>query len=83
MTSPFDKQIGGSHYSNMVIQPTEFIIKNKLPFVEGNAIKYICRHRFKNGKEDVEKAIHYLEMLLEEYDEPEKDALLYGTTMSS
>jgi hypothetical protein len=48
-----------------VIQPAEFINKNKLLFAEGNAIKYICRHNHKGGEEDVKKAIHYLEMILE------------------
>jgi hypothetical protein len=70
MTNPkffmdvLDKQIGGSHYQNFAIQPAEFINKNKLLFAEGNAIKYICRHTYKGGKEDILKAIHYLEMIL-------------------
>tara|TARA_R100000781_G_scaffold82542_1_gene50852 strand:- start:985 stop:1191 length:207 start_codon:yes stop_codon:yes gene_type:complete len=59
------KQVGGNHYKNMKIQPAEFINKNGLQFAEGNAIKYICRHKYKNGEEDVRKAIHYLEMILE------------------
>jgi len=60
-----DKQVGGKHYKNMKIQPAEFINENKLLFAEGNAIKYICRHQFKGKEEDVKKAIHYLEMILE------------------
>lgn len=65
-----DKQIDGNHYKQFKIQPTEFIYQNNLPFIEGNVIKYICRHRFKGGRKDIEKAIHYLEMLLEwEYEE--------------
>ena len=60
-----DKQIGGKHYRNMKIQPAEFINENKLLFAEGNAIKYICRHTIKRKEEDVRKAIHYLEMILE------------------
>ena len=60
-----DKQIGGKHYRNMKIQPAEFINENKLLFAEGNAIKYICRHVIKGKEEDVKKAIHYLEMILE------------------
>ena len=61
---------GGSHYRTFVIQPAEFIIKNKLPFAEGNVIKYTLRHRNKNGAEDIKKAIHYLKMILEiEYGE--------------
>ena len=60
-----EKQVGGKHYRNMKIQPAEFINENKLLFAEGNAIKYICRHAIKGKEEDVKKAIHYLEMILE------------------
>ena len=61
-----DKQIGGGHYKTLAIQPIEFIIKNKLGFCEGNVIKYICRYRLKGGTEDLEKAKHYIDLLLEE-----------------
>ena len=61
----YKKQIGGSHYRSMVIQPSEFINKNNIPFAEGNAIKYLCRHKQKNKKEDLLKAIHYCEMAIE------------------
>src|SRR5690348_7311517 len=57
-----DKQIGGDHYKTLAIQPSEFIAKNKLGWYEGNAVKYIVRHRIKGGKQDIEKAIHYLEL---------------------
>jgi hypothetical protein len=60
-----DNQVGGKHYKQMKIQPAEFINENKLLFAEGNAIKYICRHSHKNGVEDIDKAIHYLEMIKE------------------
>ena len=60
-----EEQVGGKHYRNMKIQPAEFINENKLLFAEGNAIKYIIRHRDKKGKEDILKAIHFLEMILE------------------
>jgi len=60
-----DKQVDGDHYKNMKIQPAEFINENKLLFAEGNAIKYICRHKVKGKQKDIEKAIHYLEMILE------------------
>ena len=64
-----DKQIGGKHYRNMKIQPEEFVNENKLLFAEGNAIKYICRHQNKGKADDIKKAIHYLEMILErDYD---------------
>ena len=59
------KQVGGKHYQDFVIQPAEFINKNKLLFAEGNAIKYICRHSEKGGIQDIDKAIHYLEMVKE------------------
>ena len=61
----YKKQIGGDHYSSMPIQASEFINKNNIPFAEGNAIKYICRHQTKGKEEDIKKAIHYLEMILE------------------
>ena len=63
--SAYKKQIGGSHYKSMVVQPSEFINKNRLQFAEGSAIKYICRHSAKGKEEDIKKAIHYLEMILE------------------
>ena len=63
--SAYDKQIGGSHYRKMKIQPSEFINKNNLPFAEGNAIKYICRHKHKGERQDLEKAKHYIDMILE------------------
>tara|TARA_R110001592_G_scaffold48665_1_gene152901 strand:- start:2853 stop:3095 length:243 start_codon:yes stop_codon:yes gene_type:complete len=60
-----DKQVDGSHYKGMKIQPAEFINENNLLFAEGNAIKYICRHSKKGKEKDIQKAIHYLEMILE------------------
>ena len=60
-----EHQVGGGHYKDMPIQPSEFIHRNGLNWCEGSAIKYICRHRLKGGKEDIQKAIHYLELLLE------------------
>lgn len=62
--NPEQTQVGGSHYKDFAIQPSEFIHKNKLGWAEGNVIKYVCRHGFKNGAEDLRKAIHYLELLL-------------------
>ena len=60
-----DKQIGGNHYKNFKIQPIEFITANKLSFIQGNIIKYICRYDKKNGKKDIDKVIHYCELLKE------------------
>ena len=61
------KQVGGDHYK-LSIQPIDFIVKNNIPFREANVIKYVTRHREKNGRQDIEKAIHSLEMILEDYD---------------
>ena len=53
MSNPYKKQIGGSHYKDMKIQPAQFINENNLPFAEGNAIKYICRHKHKGEVQDL------------------------------
>ena len=59
-----DAQIGGNHYKDMKIQPVEFITANDLGFLEGNVVKYICRHHAKNGAQDIQKAIHYCQLIL-------------------
>jgi hypothetical protein len=65
-----DRQVGGDHYIDFKIMPIEYISKNKLDFLEGNVVKYISRHRKKNGAEDIRKVIHYAELILElEYGE--------------
>ncbi len=67
--SALEKQVSGSHYKDFPIQPVEFIHKNNISYLEGNVIKYTCRHKSKNGKEDILKAIHYLQLILElQYD---------------
>ena len=63
--SVWDKQIGGAHYKKFKIQPSKFVVENKLLFPEGCAIKYICRHSRKGKKEDLLKAIHFIEMIIE------------------
>jgi Protein of unknwon function (DUF3310) len=60
-----DVQVGGDHYMQFTIQPIEFITKNSIPYIEANVIKYICRHKMKNGKEDLLKAKHYIDLLIE------------------
>ena len=66
MTSKvWDKQHGGSHYQKYKIQPSQFVVENELLYPEGCGIKYIIRHRDKNGNEDILKAIHFLEMIIE------------------
>lgn len=64
-TSALDKQVSGNHYKDCGIQPIEYIHANGLSYLEGNVIKYTTRHSKKNGKADIEKAIHYLELILE------------------
>jgi len=65
MSDIYKKQVGGNHYQNMAIQPSEFINKNNIPFAEGNAIKYLCRHKQKNQKQDLLKAKHYIDMAID------------------
>ena len=70
--SVWDKQIGGQHYQKFKIQPSKFVVENELLFPEGCVIKYICRHRLKGKKQDLDKAIHFIEMIIER-DYPEKE----------
>jgi len=64
-TLPSSKQIGGAHYKKYAIQPAEFCHYNNIPYLEATAIKYLCRWRDKGGMEDLDKAIHYIELLKE------------------
>ena len=61
----WNKQHGGSHYQKYKIQPSKFVVENELLYPEGCAIKYIIRHRDKGKKQDILKAIHFLEMIIE------------------
>lgn len=58
-------QYGGTHYKVLGIEPAEYCFRNSIPFLEGNAIKYITRHASKGGAEDLMKAIHYCCMVLD------------------
>ena len=60
-----NNQVGGDHYRNRGIQPVEYILKNGLSFVEGNVVKYVTRWRDKGGIDDLRKARHYIELLIE------------------
>lgn len=62
---PSKIQVGGSHYNTMKIQPIEFIYENNIPYMEANVIKYVCRHKSKHGLQDLEKAKHYIDLLIE------------------
>jgi hypothetical protein len=63
--APLKVQVGGSHYKDMPIQPVEFIHANGIPFIEGAVIKYVSRWRSKGGMEDLRKAAHFLELLMQ------------------
>ena len=63
--NPSQIQIGGDHYKDMAIQPIEFILGNGIPFSEGCVIKYVCRWRNKNGLEDLKKARHMIDLMIE------------------
>ncbi len=78
MKQPSEVQVGGGHYKDMEIQPWHFCQRNRIPYGESNVIKYVCRHRNKGGAEDLRKAIHNIEMIIEdEYgDDSERDVVL-------
>ena len=59
------KQIGGSHYKKFKIQPAEFCYVNNIPYLEATAIKYLCRWKDKGGIQDLEKAKHFIDLLIE------------------
>lgn len=63
--SAFDEQIGGGHYKNLKIQPMEYALANDLNYGQANSIKYITRYKHKNGIEDLEKAKHCIDLLIE------------------
>jgi hypothetical protein len=63
--SSLDMQVAGGHYKDLKIQPVEFIHANGIGYFEGNVIKYVSRWRAKGGVADLEKARHYIDMLIE------------------
>ena len=69
----YNKQIGGNHYIKYKIQPSQFVVENKLLYPEGSVIKYILRHQDKGGKEDLEKAKHFIDMIIERDYSEEKE----------
>ena len=60
-----DEQVGGRHYVEKAIQPWDYIIANNMGYLEGNIIKYVSRYKEKGGVEDLIKAAHYLDKLIE------------------
>jgi len=63
--SVWKKQVGGNHYTKYKMQPSKFVTENKLLYPEGSVIKYIVRHQDKGGKQDLEKAKHMIDMIIE------------------
>lgn len=63
--SALNTQVAGDHYKKLKIQPVEYIHANGLPFIEGNVVKYVTRWRDKGGIKDLEKARHFIELLIE------------------
>ena len=78
--SESNKQVGGNHYKHLKIEPTEYAHANNLGFLEGNVVKYVTRHKDKGGAEDLKKAIHYIEMILEwEYKDKKESSVPFHT----
>lgn len=73
MTKALETQVGGNHYKNMEIQPIEYIMKNNLGYCEANVVKYISRWQSKNGVEDLRKAKHYIDLLIDSIVDPSAD----------
>ena len=70
--SVWKKQVGGNHYKKYKLQPSRFVTENKLLYPEGCVIKYVVRHQDKGGKQDLEKAKHMIDMIIErDYSKPE------------
>ena len=64
MGNPLNEQVGGNHYKDLAIQPFEFIERNNFGYGAGNVIKYLCRYKKKGGIEDLQKARHYIDLLI-------------------
>lgn len=62
---PTETQVGGAHYKGLAIQPMEYALKNNLNYAQANVVKYITRYKDKGGVEDLRKAIHNVELLIE------------------
>jgi hypothetical protein len=64
-STALDVQVAGSHYKDLAIQPVQYIHANGIGYFEGNVIKYVTRWRSKGGLADLEKARHYIDLLIE------------------
>lgn len=63
--SALDVQVGGGHYKDLPIQPIEYCMANGLDACQSSVVRYVTRFRQKGGIEDLEKAKHYLDLLIE------------------
>lgn len=75
MSAANDHQVGGDHYRRQAIQPWDFIVANGLGYLEGNIVKYVCRWRSKDGLDDLRKARHYLDKLIETAEAAERGGI--------
>lgn len=66
-SSFYDEITTPEHYARYEIEPKEFILRNNLDFPTGNVIKYVMRHHYKNGKQDLEKAKEYIDWLIKHH----------------
>lgn len=64
-SNPLDVQVGGGHYKALPIQPVEYNMKNNLNYCQGSVVKYITRYKEKGGVEDLKKAKHFIDLLIE------------------
>ena len=81
MPKATDVQVGGDHYSKHNIQPIDYIIANEMNFCEGNVIKYITRYKDKGGRKDLEKAKHYIDLLIDDINAYELSERKYEEAM--
>ena len=65
MSDANNVQVGGNHYKGKAVQPWDYIVGNNLGYLEGNIVKYVSRWKDKNGVQDLRKAQHYLQKLIE------------------
>ena len=65
MENVMESQVGGNHYTRLKMQPVEFIFKARLSFIQGSIVKYVSRYKYKNGKQDLEKCIHFSQLAIE------------------
>lgn len=73
MSEALKVQVGGDHYKTLVIQPAEYCMANNIGFMEGSVIKYVTRWRDKGGVDDLKKARHFLDMMIEHEEKPRRD----------